>query len=155
MKTNIKFYISSTLFKLLKSKDIYNISISELSREANISRSTFYNNFSNIIEVVDYRLDLIINDILNLYIINKHRKRSINEFFIQFFKYIEKNKPIFLIIKDKIIKLFKEKLDNVFLENDNNFNDYIIKSGSIINIVYLFLENKIDKNTVLNLLNKI
>lgn len=149
MKTNIKNIISNNLFDLLLEQNINDITISKLSKKSNISRSSFYNNFNNIQDVINYKIDYLIQDIYNLYHINKLRKKDLNIFVNKLINYIEKNYIDFTIIKNNFFKLFKDKLDNEFLIHIINKNKYFIKSGSIINIICLFLDKKLDKKNLL------
>ena len=45
--------IRSALFKLMESKDISSITISELTALANVNRRTFYTHYSNITDILD------------------------------------------------------------------------------------------------------
>lgn len=141
MKTNIKFYIVEALFKLLKNKDLKNINITDIVNLSNISRTSFYNNFNNIKEILDYKFNLIINDIFNIYTLNKLRKKDNNEFLINIINYINKNKDTFEIIKNNFYFEFKNNLDNYFIKKCNNKYDYYIKSGIIINLCLYYIDN--------------
>ena len=45
--------IKSALFKLMEQKDVDNISISELTKEANVNRRTFYTHYHGITDILD------------------------------------------------------------------------------------------------------
>ena len=140
MNSDIKFYITESLFKLLKNKELSKITITEIVKSSNISRTTFYNNFKNINEVIDYKFNKIINDINKIYSLNKLRKKDNNNLLKEILKYICSNKYTFIIIKNKLYFKFKNKLDNYFIKKCNNINYYII-SGIILNLCLLYIDN--------------
>ena len=59
MNINIKNLIADSLFKLLKNNDYDNITITNICNKANISRTSFYNNFNNTFDVINYKFDLL------------------------------------------------------------------------------------------------
>lgn len=150
MKTDIKFYITESLFSLLDNKKLEDIKITELSELSNVSRGTFYNNFHNLYDVIDYKLDLIIEKLFEIYNLNKLRNKNTKELFRDILIYIEKNKKVFLIIRDKLYFIFKNKLDNYFINIlSDKFNYYII-SGIIINLSLYYLDHGSNINTFLD-----
>ena len=149
MYSDIKFYITESLFKLLKTKKIKEIKITEIVNLSNISRTTFYNNFKNINDVKIYKFNLIIEDIFKIYTLNIKRKKDNKELLKNILKYINNNKEIFIIIKNKFYFEFKNLLDNYFIKKTNNKYNYYIKSGIMINLCLYFIDNnfniKLDK----------
>ena len=145
MNTDTKFFISESLFKLLKSKELNDISIIEVVKLSNISRTTFYNNFNNLNEVIDYKLNLLIEDINKIYQLNKLRNKDLDTLLEEIFNYINNNKNIFKIIKDKLFFLFKEKLDNYFSNNLDKYEYYKI-SGILINLSLYYINNNFKFN---------
>ncbi len=140
METNIKNYIANATFLLLKSNNINDISVTKIVALAGVSRSSFYNNFNNINEIIDYKLKNISNKIYELYVINNKRNKDLNNLLMLIINYIDKNKSFFNIIKNNFFFYFKTILDNTFLENNINKKNYIIKSGILINIILYWLE---------------
>ena len=61
------------LRRLLLKKDLCDITVQEISDECNISRSTFYRNFDNVIDVIEVMFDYFYNRYL------EHRKTKINQ----------------------------------------------------------------------------
>lgn len=141
MKTDIKFYITESLFKLLKTKNLKEINITDIVNLSNISRTSFYNNFSNINDILDYKFNLMAEDLYNIYSLNKLRKKDNKELLNNILKYIDNNKDNFLIIKNKFYFEFKNTLDNYFINKINDKYDYYIKSGIIINLCLYYIEN--------------
>jgi len=136
MKTDIKNYIAEALFELLKTKELNNIKIVELVKLTGISRTTFYNNFKNIDDVINYKIENKIIDINKIITLNKLRKKNLKNLLIEILNYINKNKNIFIIIKNKLFFKFKEELDKKY-----NTYEYYIKSGIIINLCLLYINN--------------
>ena len=54
--------ITDALFRLMKSKPLQDISITELTRVAGVGRVSFYRNFETKIDVLDQKLDLLLLD---------------------------------------------------------------------------------------------
>ena len=150
MKTDIKFYVSESLFKLLKTKNLNEIKITDIVNLSNISRTTFYNNFRNINDVIFYKFNIIIEDLYKIYNLNSLRKNNKKDLIKNILVYINKNKEVFLIIKNKLFFEFKNSLDNYFVKFIKNIYNYYIYSGSIINICFYYLENDININTLIN-----
>ena len=150
MEINIKNLVTDSLFKLLKNNDINDISITKICNNASISRTSFYNNFNNILDVINYKFDLIINSLYEIYYLNKKRNKDNYNLCKEILKYIEKNKEIFLIIINKFYFDFKNKLDDYFI-NKIDFKNYVITSGIIVNIVLFYLNNKNIKELIENL----
>ena len=138
MKTDIKNYIVDALFELLKTKELKNIKIVELVNLTGISRTSFYNNFNNLDDVINYKINIIIEDIKNVIMLNNLRNKDLKKLLIEILKYIDKNKSNFIIIKNKLFFKFKKTLDK---ELNNNNYDYYIKSGIIINLCLLYIDN--------------
>jgi len=136
METDIKNYIADGLFDLLKRKEIYNIKITELVKITGISRTTFYNNFKNINEVLTYKFINIKTDLDKIIKLNRLRKNNSTNLLANILNNINKNKNIFIIIKNKYFIEFKNILDN----NETSY-DYYIKSGIIINLCLLYIDN--------------
>lgn len=136
MKTEIKNYITDALFELLKTKELNNIKIVELVKLSGISRTTFYNYFKNINDVINYKIKIITGDINKIIKLNSLRNNNLKCLLIEIIKYVDKNKYTFIIIKNKLFFRFKEELDREY----NNY-DYYIKSGIIINLCLLYIEN--------------
>lgn len=150
MEINIKNLVADSLFKLLKNIDINDITITKICNNASISRTSFYNNFNNILDVINYKLNLIINNLYEIYYLNKKRNKDNYNLCKEILKYIENNKDIFLIIINKFYFDFKNRLDDYFL-NKIDFKNYVITSGIIINIVLFYLNNKNIKELIENL----
>ena len=61
MKTREKICLA--LFKMIQNKSIYDVTITDIVNEANISRGSFYNHFKDIKSVVVFIEDTFVNDL--------------------------------------------------------------------------------------------
>ncbi|MBQ3021340.1 MAG: TetR/AcrR family transcriptional regulator [Bacilli bacterium] len=147
-ESDIKFFITESIFKLLENKEIDNITIKEVSELSNISRTTFYNNFNNISDAINYKLNILIDEIYSLYLLNKLRKRSLDYLAKDIINYVDKNRKYFLIIKNQLFFYFKRLLDDFFLNNVSENIKYYKVSGSIINLCIAYLDNNINKKDI-------
>ncbi len=141
-----KKLFKSSLVELLKENSIYNISVTELCKKAELNRSTFYKYYENIFDVMaDIEYDVIneggkcikeINgkDINDIY-------KSVNELLLN----IKENKDAYFVIMNKendsefyqnmlkkVIDFFKHqtKLLNINIEDNENYIYSYIISGS-------------------------
>lgn len=62
----VKRAIVNAFFALLKETNIENISVSEVTRVAQVSRMAYYRNFNSKIDIVDFFLDDVLADIMAL-----------------------------------------------------------------------------------------
>ena len=83
---------------------------------------------------------MLIEDINKIYQLNKLRNKDLDTLLEEIFNYINNNKNIFNIIKDKLFFLFKEKLDNYFSNNLDKYEYYKI-SGILINLSLYYINN--------------
>ena len=58
--------IRTALFKLMESKDITSITISELTSLANVNRRTFYTHYSNVTDILDETESEIVDSIAEM-----------------------------------------------------------------------------------------
>ena len=108
---NNKLILIMALEKILKTKKINDITVSDIAKESNLARSTFYNHYDNINELY--------NDFL-LYSFNKFKEFIIN---------IDTNDELSRIIA--ILNYFKENsfFLKLFIDNSSSdiFNQFIEK----------------------------
>ena len=62
----VKRSIVNAFFALLKEKDMENISVSEVTRNAKVSRMAYYRNFNSKMDIIDFYIDSILEDMLAL-----------------------------------------------------------------------------------------
>ncbi len=106
--------IKTTFAELLnEKKQIDKITVTELVKRANLTRSTFYTHYNNIYEVAqDYKfqtLDLLFNDNIKLY-----SKADIETYLQNIFKYLKDNEKTYkLLLSANESLLFLEKLKEI------------------------------------------
>lgn len=106
--------IKKTFAELINEKKQLNkVTVSELVKRAELTRSTFYTHYDNIYEVAnDYQLqtiDLLCNDELIL-----HDKKDIENYFINIFDCLKENEETYkLLLSADDSLLFLEKLKNI------------------------------------------
>ena len=88
METDTKNFIADATFKLMKVKNLKEISIKEITDLAGVSRSSFYNNFSNLDDIIDYKINIISKKIFNIYTLNKLRNENLTNFILNLIKYL-------------------------------------------------------------------
>lgn len=101
------------LRRLLLKKDLCDITVQEISDECNISRSTFYRNFDNVIDVIEVMFDYFYNRYL------EHRKTKINQLLF-FFEYWGKHKDLVYIIANQCDFILKNCLKKYEIANPEN-----------------------------------
>ena len=120
------------LFDLLKEKNIDKIKVVDLVRKADVSRASFYRNYTSINDILSDTIDLTIDDVLNL----------MNDDF-------SKNLPNVISIFRKnqlyLNNLYESGYLHLLLERFNNkFSpDYYRASwaGLFYNILYIWIKN--------------
>ncbi len=109
--------IKTTFAELINEKKQLNkITVTELVKRANITRSTFYTHYDNIYEVAeDYQLqtiELICNDNIKL-----HSKEEVQKYFVNIINCLKENEKIYkLLLSANESILFLEKLKKIAIE---------------------------------------
>ena len=147
--------LSDSLFNLLKTENLNDITITEICNNTNINRRTYYRNCENILDLIIYKMDKMICEIINNTDWNSKDERKL---YTNFFNYWYNQKFYLSIIKRQdlfsiFFNRFKIQLNNitypfmeVILEGKNKFeniksyyNSFII--GGLINILECWVEN--------------
>lgn len=101
---NVSTKIEIAFFKLLETKDFNEISISEITKKANVSRMSFYRNFDT---KTDIASDFIKNEfILFKKKINIANKPTSTQITFELFKLVEGNKKIRIMLREENIFIF-------------------------------------------------
>lgn len=132
--------IKKVLFDLIQDRDINQISVTDICKEAEINRSTFYANYIDIFDLVNKIKDEMMDDFLGIYeeecILEKH---SYN--FLKLFYHIKRNQLFYKTY-------FKFGFD--YNWNDNYLNDEMLKwYGTIENKEYHVAFFKAGLNAIL------
>ena len=112
----VKRSIVNALFLLLKDTDLEDISISEITRVAKVSRMAYYRNFKSKLEIVDFFLEDVLNDMLAL--LEDDFGFWTPEYGRAYFQTMKK-------YKDRILKLNEIGLSGLFLNRFNATNEEI------------------------------
>jgi hypothetical protein len=152
--------LSDSLFKMLNDNDLRDITITRLCNISGISRRTFYRNCDYMLDLISYKIDKLVNDLLSLTdgSVNDDRKH-----FTIFFNYWNNHKQFLSIIKkQKLFALFIDRfkiqynkisyhfLEQVISKNKNvknlkmYFNSYLI--GGLLNLLECWVENNFDES---------
>ena len=120
-KTNKKAFdsqvkIYKSLRRILLTKPLSDITVADISQECGISRSTFYRNFSNVIEVLELMLDYF----YKRYLDERVGKQNQLLFFFEYWRYHRDLINIIYtqnesILKDCIKRYDQSKYDNPYL----------------------------------------
>ena len=119
--------IEKVFLNLIQSKEINEITVTEICKEASINRSTFYANYLDVYDLADKIVDKIINNVYNLYEEERETKNNTNDY-LKLFRHINDNqifyKTYFKLDRDKhfIITKYDTNLAKKFY--DDKYIDY-------------------------------
>ena len=98
--------IEKVFVELIQTKEINEITVSDICKKANLNRTTFYSNYIDIYDLADSVRDNLLSSVLSLYPEEvKEKKHSYD--FLKLFKYIKENQLFFKTY-------FKLNYDNSF-----------------------------------------
>ena len=82
--------IEKVFLELIQTKEINEISVTDICKKANLNRTTFYSNYIDIYDLADKIKEKLEKDVFDLYKdVNKNRYSSDN--FLKLFKHIKEN----------------------------------------------------------------
>ncbi len=116
-----KKLIGDALLKLLETKNIEKITITELCETAHVNRSTFYHHYTSQYDVLTEIEDEKVEDIkAMLDKVDPKRSFTVREQTEAILNYLKENKSAFLLFMNSkyILKDFSEKLFNITLKTD-------------------------------------
>ena len=122
--------IEKVFVNLIQTKEINEISVTDICKIAKLNRSTFYANYIDIYDLADKIADKLENEVSELYQIERETKYNSNNY-LKLFKHIKDNqifyKTYFKLKKDKtfIIKNYDTNLSKDMY--DDEFIDYHIE----------------------------
>ena len=99
--------ISSAFLELLTEKPFMNITVTELVERAQVGRATFYRNFNTTRDVLDYAVDEIVSDLVEIGtpILHSDDERDWRDFLFRYIYFLNRS-------KDNILKI---RTENVFV----------------------------------------
>ncbi len=119
--------IEKIFLNLIQSKEINEITVTEICKEAGLNRSTFYANYLDVYDLADKIVEKIENNVFQLYEEERETKNNTNDY-LKLFRHIKDNqifyKTYFKLNRDKhfIIKEYDTNLAKEFY--DNKYIDY-------------------------------
>lgn len=115
--------------QLVQTKEINQISVTEICKKANINRSTFYANYLDVYDLADKITEQIENEVALLYQDEREKKNNTNDY-LKLFYHIKENqifyKTYFKLNRDKhfIIKEYDTNLSKI-MYNDQHIDYHI------------------------------
>ena len=106
--------ISKVFITLLQTKEINEISVTDICKLAKINRSTFYVNYLDIYDLVDHIGKELEQEVLFLYQEEKDTKNNSNDF-LKLFKHIKENQIFYKTY-------FKLNMDQNFIIREYDYN---------------------------------
>ena len=119
--------IEKVFLNLIQTKEINEITVTEICKEASINRSTFYANYLDVHDLADKIVEKFINNVYNLYEEERETKNNTNDY-LKLFRHIKDNqifyKTYFKLDRDKhfIIMEYDTNLAKKFY--DDKYIDY-------------------------------
>lgn len=122
----VTIQLTNTLLELLKEKDLSMISISDITNAANVSRNSFYRNYTDKEDIIQKYIHKLITNWSNEY---NHPENDSNAIMYgSLFAHLKKNQDFYFLLKER--NLFHLFL-NVFIElygakaNHSNMEAYV------------------------------
>lgn len=117
--------INQALLELLRAKPLADISISEITTRAQVSRNSFYRNFTSKEDIIEKHLHHLLKTWKEEY--DQSQKDSNPELFGSLFQHLKENQDLYLLLKERgLFYLFSKAYLSLFgpTEEDNNFVAY-------------------------------
>ena len=139
-----KTELTKALLKLLETKSLNDISISELCDKAGLSRLSFYRNYSSREDILKQYLSQITTSFLGTTSVN-FRTTPKREFIIYLIKHMQQHKKIIsLLIDNGLSYIVKEEFDAAFKRSVEIYHDpyrCYVASGAYFNLIYYWFLN--------------
>ena len=123
----VKEKITETLIRLLKEKQLTDISISEIIQEAQVSRNSFYRNYSEKEDILRDRIRTLLTDWKAAY--DKTGKDSNSELYQSLFTHLKEHRDFYLLLRERhLFHLFQQVYLSLYgpPEDLNNITAYIV-----------------------------
>ena len=134
--------IKKTFAQLLnEKKQLDKVTVTELVKRAELTRSTFYTHYDNIYQVAEeyqmQTIELLCNEEVKL-----HSKKDILDYFDNIFSCLKENEEIYVLFLEKLKNIASKKIEDAlkdiyndkFLELDISF----LMNGSMLEILKYF-----------------
>lgn len=134
-----KTWITESLLKLMEEKDFTKITITEIIKNADLTRQTFYRNFDSKEDILYEYVNKLFESCFDE--IEKIPEKNMRMILITYFQYWHKNKDFLLLMTKN--KLIHKTMDFYYPYMNKHFNQSIIKfsgnSNSEIDYMKYFL----------------
>lgn len=137
-----KKLITETLLEILKKYPLNEITVKHILLEANISRKTFYRNFTSKEDVLYSYIDSILAEYKDTVI--KKQKASFIDIFDIIFNFCEINRELLFILRNNnLLHIPLMKLNCILPSLHQNSGEYIVlfNIGGIWNVIMNWIEN--------------
>lgn len=84
------FKIQKVFLELIQTKEINEISVTDICKKANVNRTTFYSNYIDIYDLADKIREMLENNLFELYSEEREKRYNSNDF-LKLFKHIKDN----------------------------------------------------------------
>lgn len=134
------------LIRMMKVKEYSLITVSDICREAGVSRMAFYRGFSSKEDVIDKFINRIADEIhRNL---AKQKEFNVKKYFSQIFSEVEKYQELIVCamasnIHSLILNSFDRLMSSTFKEKDSNTHSYRphMIAGAVYNVLVCWIMN--------------
>ncbi len=135
---SVKEAIALALIQMMENKKINDITILEIVKKAGVGRSSFYRNFDNKEDVINYYINLLFDDSKKDE--NPYASSYLKTFLIQKFTLIKENKAFFLALKkNNLLYLLYQQanhntmknIDTYHLNENNRYQSAFFSAASI------------------------
>lgn len=121
--------IEKAFVELIQSKEIHEITVTEIVKKADVNRSTFYANYLDIYDLADHIMARLESDIRNIYQEELENHYNSNNY-LKIFEHVYNNqifyKTIFKLNYDKNYKINQYDINQANKYFDNKYIDYHI-----------------------------
>ena len=135
----VKKQITNALLRLLKEKELKDISISEITATAQVSRISFYRNYEDKDSVIKEYMHLTINEWNKNH--PQNSKNTEEDILGDIFAYLTEYKDFYLLLKDRgILYFLKDIMRDLFGPKDEYTNLQAYTVAFINNGIYGWIE---------------
>jgi len=119
----VKDSITQALLKLLKTKNLDNITITEITNKAGVGRVSFYRNFDSKEDILKKYTDYLTDQFVSIQSF-KYEPSRFKEYIIMLFQHLDKNKEYCtLLYHNNLLYLIKDTFNKYFLKNNHHMKN--------------------------------
>ena len=121
-QTKSKDAIYKALIRIMANKNFEDITIVEITKDANVARRTYYSNFESKYDIINYGNEIIIHKFIE--ILKSSNNYSFRVFTNLFFSYFKEYASLINLIEEVSIKNINTSFINTLLNYKNELNLY-------------------------------